>query len=270
MVVLLFSCSGLNAQCDTFEMDVVVTNTTCNGFADGSITISTTGGNGSIYYTVLDWGASIISVSPGTGFILPPGWYDCHVEDDSLCILTESVYVGEAPAILPQMIYTQPSSIGACDGIAEVDTVLDYQGSYSSLSYFWTPGGPSGIGETIKTDLCDDYYTLIINDEFGCSAVLDFAMGSASIDADKISTKMSLFPNPSSETQTLTFPLDQQTNGTVLLSDVDGRIVKTVFDGHFQSGITNLTVSLSDIPAGIYIYSILLGDKTQHLRTLKE
>ncbi len=246
IAIFLLAANISWGQCDDFEMTIDVMDPTCMGYSDGAITINVTGGNGGYEFTITDEDGTVVNVAGGTPNVLPFGWYYCYVEDDSGCVLYDSVYLDDPDPVEAVVILTQPTALGSCDGLAEVDTVLGYQGSFSGLLYFWSAGGPAGLGETIKSDLCDEFYTLTINDEWGCTGVFDFAMGSAEISTSANHPMLLCFPNPFNDfTHISTGNSIQPANLSIY--DLTGRCLRT----ETTEG-TNYLLERGDLNPGIY------------------
>jgi hypothetical protein len=168
----------------------------CHNYSDGAITISTSGGNGTLTFTITDSTGTIINSRPGgtENALLGRFWYYVEVTDDSACYLIDSVYLVNPPPISAQISFINPTSLGACDGIASVDTIINNQGNYYNIAFFWSPGGPRGIGENIKDDLCNDFYELTIIDDYGCDYYEEIVSGSASHSFK--SNSFNIYPNP--------------------------------------------------------------------------
>ena len=253
---------------DSLVIDLIGTNPTCHNFSDGSVIPVITGGSGPGTITMTDAAGLIVYYGGVEWNSLQYGWYYCEVVDENGCAAYDSVYLDNPEEIAPQMVYTQPTSLGSCDGIAEVDTVLSYSGSYSALAYFWSPGGPYGTGETIKNDCCDAFYSLTINDETGCSVVVEFAMGSASLDEVSNELKVELYPNPAVSIQHLSIQPEQPVSGIISLIGSDGKFVQSVYKGVLDSENNDFNIDLSGLPAGIYFYEILVKNGAGYYKKL--
>lgn len=256
--LLLITVVGYT-QCQNFTMTLIGSDPVCHNFSDGSISINTSGGNGTLTFTITDSSGNFVNPIPGgTPNTLPGGWYYVEVVDDSSCYLIDSVYLYNPPPILAQISYVDPTSLGACDGIATVDTVINNQGGYNSISYFWSPGGPSGIGENVKNDCCNAFYDLTIIDSIGCSYYEQIASGSAGISVEEIS--LNVYPNPTSGKINIDY------NGQEILKielfDISGKLISEFND--FDE------IDISTVNKGQYILAITSESATYMAKILKE
>ena len=65
-----------------------------------------------------------------------------------------------------------------------------------------------------------------------------------------------LYPNPASNHLKLEMHLKQTTNANIEIYDMQGRLVKNVFNGQLTGGIRNLEVNIDGINPGLYFVSI--------------
>lgn len=86
---------------------------------------------------------------------------------------------------------------------------------------------------------------------------LSFSQFGVGIPAENAEGKTSsVFPNPFSNTTTLTFYQDQNSNVKLLLLDATGKIVKTVTNQTFAAGKSQVEIRADDLPSGIYFYQL--------------
>lgn len=67
------------------------------------------------------------------------------------------------------------------------------------------------------------------------------------------------YPNPAVEATTVRFSLESATDVTLVLSDLNGRTVRTVPAARFDAGMNEISINVSDLAAGNYVYTILSG-----------
>jgi gliding motility-associated-like protein len=171
---------------DTYSMPITITTAptmaiiigtpTCNGFSDGSLTVNTAGGGPYIYIISNSAGTQLNTSGTNTVNNIGTGWYYLNVDDGSGCAGIDSVFIPEPAAIDVDLNIYQPLCYGFETGAAIVDTVYNYNGAYTGISYFWSPNptGQNGLGEDSLMQLPEGSYALTINDANGCSEVFDF------------------------------------------------------------------------------------------------
>lgn len=159
-------------------LDFLYNDPTCYQFSDGSVTVNTSGGNGTNTFSIWDENMNILN--PGnttTANTLGEGWYYASITDVEGCFVTDSVFLDDPGEIDIDLNVIQPNCYGLPTGYVEVDSVYNSTGDYNQIAYFWNPnpsGNPNGIGTTWINHLGEGSYTLTINDENGCSKVFDF------------------------------------------------------------------------------------------------
>ncbi|MDX1941464.1 MAG: T9SS type A sorting domain-containing protein [Saprospiraceae bacterium] len=72
----------------------------------------------------------------------------------------------------------------------------------------------------------------------------------------QVERKVNTFPNPASEKQTLEFEVVKAGKVLVEIIDQQGNVVKTVFNGNLEQGITKLEIALQDLKNKFYFYRI--------------
>ena len=259
LVFLCYSIIG-NTQCQNFSLSVQGQDPICHNYSDGAINVSTLGENGDVTVTITDSTGTIFNPPPGgTQNILPGGmWYYIEVLDDSSCYLIDSVYLINPPPLLIQTSFTDPSSLNACDGVAVVDTVLNYQGSYSNITYIWNPGGPNGIGENVKSDFCNDFYDLVVIDEYGCDYVEEIASGSATLKVNEFDFQA--YPNPT--TGIIHLKSENLDLNKVEVYDVYGKLI-------FSSSSSG-SIDLSSLESGQYILKLVSEGRVLTVKVIKD
>ncbi len=143
--------------------DVLTTSTTdvlCNGACDGSATVSFTCGDPPCSIIWKDGSGFSIGQTDTTATGLCAGDYLVQVTNNSGCISSDQVIVGEPPSMIINVNGTN-SCPGACDGSATVSVTngtLPY-------TYTWSSGG----NDSIESNLCNGIYFVTVTDSNGCS-----------------------------------------------------------------------------------------------------
>ncbi|MEO9532458.1 MAG: gliding motility-associated C-terminal domain-containing protein [Crocinitomicaceae bacterium] len=169
---------------DVFEpnqltLDFNFNNPTCFGFNDGSVTVNSSGGNGTNIYEISNSTGTVLNGgNSNTANQLVEGWYYAEITDMNGCFIEDSVLLEDPGQINVDLALTMPLCNGFATGVAIADTVYNYTGAYDQISYFWSPalGNPTGIGADTAVGLTAQSYILTINDQFGCSEVFDFVI----------------------------------------------------------------------------------------------
>jgi gliding motility-associated-like protein len=156
---------------------------TCFGFSDGSFTVNVSGGVGTINFVLTDsQGGQVNSGNSNTANNLTSGWYYINVTDN-ICAFNDSVFLGQPDQIQVDLNLTDVLCNGDLSGSAAVTNVINYTGDINQVGYYWNPAVPSG-GNGLGADTLDGIgagtYTLTINDENGCSEVVDFTINEPS------------------------------------------------------------------------------------------
>ena len=136
---------------------------TCFGIDDAGITISASGGTGTLTYT-LNPGA--VSNTTGDFSNLGPGNYTVTVTDDNGCFEVSSIFNLVYPP--PITIDGESSNPLACNGVDDADITVAASGGTGTLTYTLNPGAVSNTTGTF-TGLGPGNYTVTVSDDNGCS-----------------------------------------------------------------------------------------------------
>jgi gliding motility-associated-like protein len=134
------------------------TNITCNGYANGTATSTTTGGVPA--YTLL-WtpGGQVVPNPTNLG----PGINTLTVTDAAGCVTSASATITEPTGIVSAVTTIQNAScFGVCDGSASVVAA----GGTAPLSWVWSD--PSAQTTSTAINLCAGSYPVTITDANGC------------------------------------------------------------------------------------------------------
>jgi len=184
------------------------TNVTCNGSANGAISIVMAGGNPSYGYT---WSNGAVTQNQSN---LPAGTYDVSITNSNGCSTEASFTITEPSAI--SATTTISNDLGNNEGAIDLSVV----GGASGYTFEWSNGATT---EDIS-GLSAGYYEVNVTDANGCSTsvgvdVLDES--AAGINTNEY-LKLIVFPNPSSGSVTISYR-GNATEITVL--DQNARIV---------------------------------------------
>lgn len=130
------------------------TNATCNGGADGTATVSSSGGSGTHLYA---WTPSGGNAAAASG--LTAGTYTCTVTDVNGCTVTQTVTITEPGPVLISASYVQNNT---CNGFP---VTLSATGA---STYLWYPGAVPGASVVMLPQV-NTTYTVVGTDVNGCT-----------------------------------------------------------------------------------------------------
>ena len=152
------SDSALITQPDSLDVQVQFNNISCNGFSDGSISLTVSGGIPPYSYI---WSNNATTSSINN---LSPGFYSVTVTDSNSCIITEGLTITQPNVLSITTGSTNLTAPGSNDGSAWVDM----SGGTVPYSISWSPGGQSV--DSI-TNLTPGWYVVTVTDSNGCIAI---------------------------------------------------------------------------------------------------
>ena len=135
-----------------------ITNVTCPGGSDGSITVSATGGSTPYTY---HWTSSITNTNTTQGSF-SAGTYVITVTDNAGCIATVSATVSAPSAIIPTPTAIAVSCHNATDGSASISVI----GGTPGYTYFWNVDSAT----TSISNMAPGIYTVTVTDQHSCTA----------------------------------------------------------------------------------------------------
>ncbi|MBI2269550.1 MAG: PKD domain-containing protein [Bacteroidetes bacterium] len=145
------SAGGMTGSINSFN------DATCNGAANGSASVTTSGGTAPLIYS---W--SPIGGTGDTANSLSAGTYTVTVTDVNNCIVVTTVTISE-PAIIGLTTTSTDANCGNSNGSATVAAT----GGTGVYTYLWTPGGATGA---TASGLSAGNYDVSITDASGCSS----------------------------------------------------------------------------------------------------
>ena len=157
-------CEAVNSfviqEPDSLEIDLNITNVSCNGANDGSVEAIVSGGTPPFNYIWSDGGTAVVI----TG--LEAGTYDVTIIDDNGCTIAGSAAVVDTnAAVTATAAVTNISCFGLSDGSIDI-TVMS---GNSPFSFEWSTGDSTeDIG-----GLTAGTYNVTITDSLGCTLELN-------------------------------------------------------------------------------------------------
>ena len=139
------------------SISAVVSNITCNGLGNGSITVTATGGAGGFTYV---WAGGIIGATRNN---LGVGQYCVTATDANLCSVTACYNITQPPALILNAIVSTPVT---CTALG-TDSV-SVSGGTGTLTYSWAPSGQT---TAVATNLTAANYCVTVTDSLSCTLV---------------------------------------------------------------------------------------------------
>ncbi|GAI22103.1 unnamed protein product, partial [marine sediment metagenome] len=143
----------------------VVEDANC-GNADGSATVTASGGTGTYTY---QWNDAANQTTQ-TAVNLLPQTYTVTVTDANGCTATDNVTVNDLSAGTASISsFSNVTCFGSCDGSA----TASIGGGTPPYSYLWDNGAGTNV---IASNLCPNPYTVTITDAYGCESVTNITI----------------------------------------------------------------------------------------------
>jgi|GEM_PF-3157512 len=227
----------------SFILDAM-TDVSCNGGADGSILIATTGGTPPYSF---NW-SNGANTEDLTG--LSAGTYEGTITDGNGCILTSGpVVISEpAPILLSATHVDATPSGGGTDG--SIDLMIS--GGTTPYTYAWNNGATT---EDL-TGLSLGSYTVTVTDANGCTETYVQALGNtAVVDIDELQ-KFELFPNPTNGQTQIVLEFEKAVDLNIRIVNVLGQVIHEESDNQVKSN--QYTIDMTKAAAGTYFVHLLV------------
>ena len=235
-------------------VDTII-NVSCNGYSNGSIGVSSSGGTPPYQYSID--GSPFQTNSSFTG--LTAGSYLITVKDTNGCIKSiDSVETTEPALLTGNLSKTDESSPGANDGTASVLM----SGGTPPYTYSWNPGGqttPSISG------LTSDVYTVTVSDTNGCTFI-DSIFVNVLVGIDELVNRnayIRVYPNPFNESTRIEYKLSNQafSHTKMVITDILGKTVFEIALNNAQGIINPVAIGFNELLVnGTYFIKIINGD----------
>ena len=171
-VTLTCNIDGWNNDCSVSSTQVIsvglgvtatATSASCNGSADGSVTLTATGGSTPYAYNLNS------SAYQGSGVFnnLTAGTYTGNVMDDQGCVSSATVTVTQPTAITITNIASTNSSCGSSDGAL----LISATGGSGTLQY-QLDANPFQ-SSSMFSNLASGFYTVTVKDANGCTTSME-------------------------------------------------------------------------------------------------
>ena len=236
---------GSCIQCTLVPGDAASADVSCFGGADGSVTLTVSGGE-SLTYILLP---GDVSNSTGVFEGLVAGTYTVLAFDANDCVLEQVISVGE-PDVLEVTI---DEITDAVDNDGAID--ISINGGVGPYVVVWTGTAGAATGYTSADEdiegLATGTYAVVVTDANGCTAE-----GEAVIDVNGLDELLGfgfvVFPNPSTEVATLVWGGSQAVEW-MTVADGLGRVVESVRIAGTEG---RMELNAGNFSAGVYTISV--------------
>jgi len=202
--------------------------------------------DGQIYY-----GWVHLSVSVGHG-----GYNYCYASFTLMdyaynSIPDQLILAGQTCSKKPKATITPSGIVSMCAG--SITTLSANSGN--NHSYQWKKNGSNISGATNSALIVTEsgkYKVTITNTNTGCSKTSKVTTVNITCKAGQVlnNEKLSVSPNPFSQTTVISFELVKDENVSIRIFDVEGRLIRTLASGALNAGVYALTWDSRDNPHG--------------------
>ncbi|MBX2978338.1 MAG: gliding motility-associated C-terminal domain-containing protein [Flavobacteriales bacterium] len=155
---------------DAITIDVQTTDNNCFGDCQGTATALVSGGLAPYVLTWTDATGTVIAQGVNDVATLCAGDYEVQVVDANGCIGVQTFSIGQQSAIEANLLVTNETCFGPCDGTAAVAPV----GGVGPYDILWSPEPDQGQGTEQVSGLCADSWQVTITDQLGCDSTYTF------------------------------------------------------------------------------------------------
>lgn len=234
-----------------------ITNVSCDGEADGAITINAYAGQSPYTY---QWDSNAGNQTSQSISNLNAGTYcvtvtDALLEAENICVIVEG------PEEINFSLF-QSADNGTCDGAAYV--VIS--GDASVYTYQWN----DALNQTTQsaTNLCGGTYTVIITGPNGCSTTAQITVGGGTSGIETTNLNLlSVSPIPFQNELTLTFESQLLVKDITVYSSVGVKMVEIISPEFTSKNSLNLTTE--HFSSGVYFIHVNTETNTSIVQALK-
>jgi len=229
----------------------ISTDITCNGLINGTITITASGGTGTLKYSIN--GGITFPNTTGVFTNRDAGSYDIAVQDANGCTQYGSTVAIIEPSALTAAT-TATDAAGSCDG----DATVIVNGGIFPYNFIWDD--PGNQTSQTATGLCSGVYNVTVTDTNGCTVFAAAMVGVASGIADQdMDNSITIYPNPNTGQFTLEMNIPKTQDIQLIIINMLGQQVYSEKLNKIQ-GSYQKQIDISTYSKGIYNLQ-LLGDK---------
>lgn len=241
---------GSDTSCSTISITAIQplsftsesSNISCNGSADGSISVTPAGGVGN--YSISWTGPNSYTSSEFNISGLSAGVYSMTVNDEGNHTVTNDFTITEPDAITVEFTVSDETS-ASNDGSIDITV----SGGTPPYTFSWS----NGSTEEDATKLSKGDYTVTITDANGCTFTGTYSVGTTAVNDPAYVEKFELYPNPAGTQTKVNFIFTENISGVMKILDFTGKVIKT-YKVTGQNMI--LKLDLNDMKSGIYMIKL--------------
>ena len=164
---------------DTLTLASVSVDVSCNGAADGSVILTTTGGNGGNSFS---WTGTATTSDSALG--LSGGIYSATVTDSKGCTAAITDTINENSAI----VLDTASAASSCFGVSDGQAIVIATGGTGTYTYMWAANAANQTTDT-AFNVTAGSYEVIVTDTDGCADTITAVVTApASMTSSMVST----------------------------------------------------------------------------------
>lgn len=194
----IYTVTGANGSCNSAPVNFTinvnpspivstsVTNVSCFGLCDGSMTVVASGGSAPYFYSLTQT-APVCAAT--TCSALCAGTYTMNVTDANGCVTSTPIVIAQPTQVIAAVTSTN-ASCGACpDGAADAPVT----GGTSPYTWAWS----NGVTTPYNPNLLPGCYTVTVTDNNGCTDVKSTCITFSTRIDELTNNNISIYPNPS-------------------------------------------------------------------------
>ena len=244
---------GACAYCGLSIEDVMVSDISCFGETDGSVSVASTGAStDTIEFALVPdgvWGLD------STWMNLSAGLFDVIAIDGNGCSDTVSVEVIEPE----ELLVTIDDIIDQTEGLADGSIAITVTGGTLDYSFDWS--GLSGAYTSNEEDidgLLAGNYNVVVTDANGCTASVDEITIEVIVGVDELgAVTLQVWPNPAADFLTVEWPHAVSAEGGEL--EVFNAMGQRMVAQAILGGVERSTLNLGDWASGRYTIRLTSG-----------
>lgn len=238
---------GSDTSCSTISITAIQplsftgtsSDITCNGSADGSISVTAAGGVGS--YSIVWTGPNSFSSTEFNISGLSAGTYSMTINDEGNHSTNGEFTINEPDPIAVEVAISNATSASS-DGSIDITVT----GGTPPYSFAWS----NGSTDEDPRNLAKGDYTVTITDSNGCEFTATYTVGTTAVNDPSYVQKFELYPNPAGTQTKIDFRFTEDISGNLKIIDFTGKVIG-VYDITGKNIV--LKLDIKDLKSGIYM-----------------